>query len=310
VFESRREAGRQLASLLRPLELVDPIVLAIPGGGVEVGVALAARLGADVDVVLSRRLRAPRWPEQSLGAVSEDGVMHVDERALRVTGVSREAIETERSRQIGLIREQRTRLRAGRPSLPVRGRSVIVTDDGAATGATMIAALRGTAGRRPLELIAAVPFAPGPTLRDLAAACDRVVCLASLAHFWPIGEFYEEFEPVNDEEAALLLAEAAAGSPPSRAVGAERLRQRRGAPRRQHRARRTLEHALDDAAEHELGQTRLTDRAEGDEVRPELPHHRIDGGNRVTLAHGRLHVPSLPPQRRRHRLEALLHLLG
>jgi putative phosphoribosyl transferase len=205
MFRDRADAARQLAERLKGRKFRDPLVLAIPRGGVVTGAVLARELNAELDVVLARKLRAPDNPEVAVGAVCEGGEVFLGRYAQEWLGPLGDYLEQERWHQMGVI-EQRGRLFRGvRPPAPVEGRSVIVTDDGIATGSTMIAALKALRARGPFELIVAVPVAPPDRLEELRAWCDEVVCLHAPATFWAIGQFYDDFTQVGDRQAVELL---------------------------------------------------------------------------------------------------------
>ena len=205
MFTNREQAGRQLASALRGLTLENPIVLAIPRGGVTVGAALARELGAELDVVLSRKLHAPEQPELAIGAVSEDGQVYLNPLAEEVLEFAEEYLAQERQKQLAEIRRRREVFRSVRPQAELAGRTVIVTDDGIATGATMIAALHWVRTQSPREVIVAVPVASPDRLTEIASWCDRIVCLLQPEQFWAVGQFYEDFAQVDDEQAVALL---------------------------------------------------------------------------------------------------------
>ncbi len=217
MFHDREDAALQLAPLLKGRELHDPLVLAIPRGGVVTGAVLARELGAELDVVLSRKLHAPMQPELAVGAVSEDGRVHLNRHAQEVFGLSEDYLAGERRRQFGEIARRKALFRGVRPQAPVAGRSVIVTDDGIATGSTMIAALQTVRPQKARELIVAVPVASPDRLAEVGRWCDETVCLLQPEQFWAIGQFYEDFTQVEDEEVVELLREfaptAASASP-------------------------------------------------------------------------------------------------
>lgn len=206
-FDDRADAGRRLGERLRDLKLTRPLVLAIPRGGIEVGVPLARALGAELDVVLSRKLRSPGQPELALGAVSESGEMHLDRESMAMTEAAKQYLEDERARQMAEIERRAKLIRAVRPRVDVAGRSVIVTDDGIATGSTMVAALHTVRARSPRELIVAVPVAPPDRLEAIRPLCDRLVCLCVPDSFWAVGQFYRNFAQVSDERVVELLGE-------------------------------------------------------------------------------------------------------
>jgi len=209
MFYNRADAARQLAWLLKGRELYDPLVLAIPRGGVVTGAVLARELGADLDVVLSRKLRAPGQPELAVGAVSEDGQVYLNHHAQEFLDQFKEYLAEERRHQLGEIARRKKLFRGVRPQAPLAGRSVIVTDDGIATGSTMIAALQAVKMQHPREVIVAVPVASPDRLAEVRRWCDDVVCLLAPEEFWAIGQFYEDFTQVEDEEVIQLLREFA-----------------------------------------------------------------------------------------------------
>jgi len=209
MFRNREDAGRQLAGKLKGRQLYNPLVLAIPRGGVILGAVLAQELGAELDVVLSRKLRAPWMPELALGAVSEDGRVYLTRSAREQLGLTEDDLASERRYQLAEIARRQKLFRGVRPQAPVAGRSVIVTDDGIATGSTMIAALQVIKGQHPKEVIVAVPVASPERLIEVRRWCDDLICLFSTEDFWAIGQFYEDFTQVEDEQVLDLLREFA-----------------------------------------------------------------------------------------------------
>lgn len=208
-FRDREDAAMQLSEKLKELELRDPLVLGIPRGGVVTAAVLARELGAELDIMLSRKLRAPYQPELAVGAIGEDGHVYLDKRTAEASGITAEYLERERRYQLDELARRQKLFRATKPAASVEGRSVIVTDDGIATGSTMIAALRVVRNRQPHELIAAVPVAPPDRLDPIRESCDRLICLQTPAGFWAVGQFYEQFEQVSDEQVVELLREFA-----------------------------------------------------------------------------------------------------
>lgn len=205
MFHDRQDAGRRLAKRLKGRKLHDLLVLAVPRGGVVTGAVLAQELGAELDVVLSRKLRAPGQPELAVGAVSENGQIYLNHHAREVPGLTVEYLNQERRHQLDeIVRGQRL-FRDIRPPASVVGRSVIVTDDGIATGSTMIAALQVILAQEPREVIVAVPVASADRLADIRGWCDDVVCLLTPEDFWAVGQFYADFRQVEDEEVVELL---------------------------------------------------------------------------------------------------------
>lgn len=217
MFRNREEAARLLARRFDGRELRDPLVLAIPRGGVATGAVLAREIGAELDVVLSRKLRAPYQPELALGAVGEDGRVYLNPMARECPELDDEYLADETMHQLGEIDRRKALFRAVRPQATLAGRSVIVTDDGIATGATMIAALDAARVSHPFELIVAVPVASPDRLREVRRHCDEVICLLAPRSFFAIGQFYADFTQVEDEQAVeLIRAATAAHAPASR----------------------------------------------------------------------------------------------
>ncbi len=207
-FQDRRDAGRQLAARLEYLRgEQDVIVLGIPRGGVVTAAVLARELGAELDAVLSRRLGAPCQPELAIGAVGEDGEVYLNSFAREIPGVTDAYIDRERDHQIAEIERRRKLFRGLRPAARVSGRSVIVADDGIATGSTMLAALHVLIAQKPREIIVAVPVAPPNTLARIRRLCTHVECLLTPEDFVAVGQFYEDFRQVEDEEVVRLLRE-------------------------------------------------------------------------------------------------------
>lgn len=209
LFRDRAEGGRQLGQRLKGRAFRHPVVLGIPRGGVATGQALAREIGAELDVVLSRKLRAPFQQEYAIGAISEDGRVTLNHDAVGATGATPDYLEQEKRHQMGEIARRKKLFRAVRPKASLTGRSVIVTDDGIATGSTMLAALETVRNQKPHEVIMAVPVAPLDRLESMRPFCDEIVCLLTPADFLAVGQFYEEFDTVEDDEVVDMLREAA-----------------------------------------------------------------------------------------------------
>lgn len=205
-FRDREDAARQLVGALVQYRGERPLVLAIPRGAVPMAKIIADMLGGEVDVVLVRKLRAPGNPEFAIGAVDETGWTYLGDYAERVGGSS-EYIEAEKEHQLQVMRERRASYTPVRPPLDPAGRTVIVVDDGLATGSTMIAALHALRAKSPKKLICAVPVAPPDTLDKVKPYADEVVCLSAPPMFYAVGQFYQSFPQVSDEEVIALLGE-------------------------------------------------------------------------------------------------------
>jgi predicted phosphoribosyltransferase len=201
-FADRREAGQRLAAALEHLRARRPIVLAAPRGGVIVGDVVARALGASLEAVVARKLRAPGNPELAVGAVAEQDGVYLDAHP----GLAADYIEQEVAAQRLEIARRIQVYRQGRPLPALRDRTVIVVDDGIATGATMVAALRAVRAHAPAHLVAAVPVAPPDSLARLAREADEVVCLSAPSAFFAVGQFYDDFTQVGDDEVTAVLA--------------------------------------------------------------------------------------------------------
>ncbi|GHE48988.1 phosphoribosyltransferase [Streptomyces cellulosae] len=213
-FRDRRQAGRELAARLRERQdagaLPDPLVLALPRGGVAVAAEVAEALGAPLDVLVVRKIGAPRHEEYGVGAMAGDGVPVFDEEALRALGLTQAdlapVVERERAE---LLRRERL-YRQGRPAPDPRGRTVIVVDDGLATGSTARAALRALRALRardPARLVLAVPVASPEGAATLRPETDDLITLHEPAAFMAVGQWYDEFDQLTDEEVLGALRE-------------------------------------------------------------------------------------------------------
>lgn len=206
MFVDRADAGRRLGARLAGLAPGDPVVLGLARGGVVVAREVADALHAPLDVLVVRKLGHPAQPELALGALGEGGVVVVDEDLVRRLRVSPQTIESLVERESGVLEARVRRLRGERPLIEVRDRLVVVVDDGLATGSTARAALRVLRARGAARLVLAVPVGAPDTVARLRDDADEVVCLSEPPYFFAIGEHYEDFRPVEDDEVAALLA--------------------------------------------------------------------------------------------------------
>jgi putative phosphoribosyl transferase len=204
-FTDRLEGGRLLAQELAGLKGKRAVVLGIPRGGIIVAQALAQEIDADLDIVLSRKLGTPGQEELAMGALAEDGEVFLNDYVIGELGVTRSAIEQEKKRQMAEIKRRTQLIRAVVPKILLKGRMVVITDDGVATGATMQVAVWAILRERPRRLIVAVPVASDEAVARLAQDADEIVCLRLPDMFMAVGQFYRRFEQVTDAEVLEIL---------------------------------------------------------------------------------------------------------
>jgi len=208
-FSDRRVAGRKLADALAVLALADPIILALPRGGVPVGYEVAKRLKAPLDILMVRKIGAPGHEEYGIGALVDGASPQVviDEATARLVGATPEYIQGEVTRQLAEIERRRAKYGSGL-AIPYAGRTVVVVDDGIATGGTVKAALKALRKSGAGRIVLAVPVAPRSALIDLEPWCDRIICLSSPEPFYAVGAHYADFGQTSDAEVVDLLAKA------------------------------------------------------------------------------------------------------
>ncbi len=206
-FQSREHAAHLIAQELLEYKGVKPLVLGIPRGAVPMAKIIADALNRELDVVLVHKLGAPGQPELAIGSVDETGNVYLSDY-VRDLGISAEYIDREKQAQLETLSRRRARFTPLRPPIDPAGRIVIVVDNGIATGATMIAALRAVRGKKPAKLIAAVAVAPPSTLKRMKDEADEVVCLEAPPHFYAVGEFFEDFSQVSDEDVIAILRQS------------------------------------------------------------------------------------------------------
>lgn len=211
-FASRTEAARRLARALEHHRGRNALVLAIPRGAVPMGRVLADALKGEFDVVLVRKLPAPYNRELAVGAVDETGWTYLAGYAERA-GADAAYIERVRQAELATLRRRRAQYTPHRAPIDAAGRLAIVVDDGLATGATMIAALHATRARKPELLVCAVPVGAPESLERVRPYCDELVCLEAPEAFYAVGQFYEDFRQVEDDEVVALLASSAQALP-------------------------------------------------------------------------------------------------
>jgi predicted phosphoribosyltransferase len=208
VFADRKDAGRRLAARLQHLQKPGVSVLGIPRGGVIVAAEVAAALGAPLDVIVPRKIGAPFNPELAVGAVAPDGTIFYDEALIDYAGIDRRDLERQAAEELQEIRRRLSTYRDARAPKPseYRERTVILVDDGIATGYTVQAALRSLRRQKPSRLVLAVPVAPPESLARLKPNADEVICLLIPEAFYAVGQFYQDFRQTTDEEVIAALA--------------------------------------------------------------------------------------------------------
>ena len=204
-YRDRRHAGDVLAELLLSYQGTETLVLAVPRGGVPVALPVVQTLGCSLDLIIPRKIGAPGQPELAIGAVCEDGEVLLNRRLAQNLGVSEEYIRRTAAAEVSEIRRRLTVYRGSRPAAVLKFRTVIVIDDGVATGFTLSAALKSAGRQNPRELILAVPVGPADSLAMLACDADKVICPLQPEQFWSVGQFYRHFEQLDDDEVRSML---------------------------------------------------------------------------------------------------------
>jgi putative phosphoribosyl transferase len=207
-FLDRHDAGRVLAAELQQLAAESPVILGLPRGGVAVAFEVAVALSAPLDILGVRKLGAPGNPELAVGAVAEDGTWVLDPQSSGTLGMTQGALEDTLARESRELGRSVERYRDGRALIPVNGRTVIVVDDGLATGLTALAAVRALRTGGVLRILVAAPVGSAEAVAMLASEADRVVCVEIPPRLYGVGMWYRDFEPVSDEEVQALLSDA------------------------------------------------------------------------------------------------------
>ena len=210
MFKDRSDAGRQLAERVAALNLDDPVIYALPRGGIPVAIEVAKRLQAPLDLVIVQKIGAPGWPEVAMGAVADgvDPQTIINEDVYAATGSDAAGLERARRRELEEIERRRRRYLGDRPHVSPSGRVAVIVDDGLATGATARAALAAVKRQGAALTVLAVPVAPAETIDEMRAEADEVVVVHTPAQFWAIGPFYNDFHQLSDDETIELLRQA------------------------------------------------------------------------------------------------------
>jgi putative phosphoribosyl transferase len=211
-FADREEAGRLLAAELNKYQGQKAVVLGIPRGGVIVACEIRRVLSAELDIVLARKLRTPGHEELAMCSVTEDGKIFLNLEVIEELDVGESYIQREKLQQIAEIKRRAEIIRRVRPKITLEGRTAIITDDGVATGATTQAAFWAIRAEQPKQMVAAIPVGPKYTIMRLAKGVDEMICLRSPPLFAAVGQFFQRFDPVEDEDVLKILDESTRGS--------------------------------------------------------------------------------------------------
>jgi predicted phosphoribosyltransferase len=208
-FRDRAEAGQAVGALVADrygdLPAGEIVVLGLPRGGVPVAAEVARAVDAPLDVFVVRKVGVPGQPELAMGAVASGGTRVLNDDVIRISGVTREELERVTAAERELLARRETSYRGGRPALDVAGKTVVVVDDGLATGASMRAAIAALRARHPRRLVVAVPVAPPGAGDELAAVADAVLCARTPEPFFAVGHWYDDFSEVSDDEVRACL---------------------------------------------------------------------------------------------------------
>jgi predicted phosphoribosyltransferase len=205
MFRDRTDAGTQLARELTDRGVEADIVLAVPRGGLPLGRVVADELGVPLDIIVAKKIGAPNNPEFAVGAVSSDGHVWLNDEAIDYQGIDRDWVASRREEEEQNASEKAERYRGDRDPPDLTDRRVVVVDDGVATGATATACVRTVAAAGARRVVLAVPVGSPRTVSELGSEADEVVCLQTPSNFYAVGQFYENFRQVSDEEAMALL---------------------------------------------------------------------------------------------------------
>ena len=209
IFRDRTEAGQVLASkLTKYLNQVNTVILALPRGGVPVAYEIGKELGLPVDIFVVRKLGVPGHEELAMGAIASGGVRHINRNVVDQLRIDSETIDVASRREQKEIERREQLYRGQRPPVDVRNKTVILVDDGLATGSTMRAAIAALRQHRPARIVVAVPAAAPQTCSEIADEVDEIICAATPEPFYAVGQWYQEFSQTTDEEVRDLLARA------------------------------------------------------------------------------------------------------
>lgn len=218
-YEDRRDAGQKLAERLQKFGKDKPVIVGLPRGGVVVAAEIARALNADLDVIIAGKLRAPYNPELAIGAVTEDGAVYLNDMAVRSLRIKPDYIENEKRERLRAVTERLNLYRKVKKKVPLKGKTVIIVDDGLATGATMISAIQASSASGAKKIIVAVPGGPQDTVDAIRAMKEvaEVVCPLIPSMFFAVSQLYADFTQTEDEEVVGILREFAVNEEKKRA---------------------------------------------------------------------------------------------
>ena len=208
LFKDRQEAGRMLADRLRGEADASALVLALPRGGVSVAFEVAMALGAELDVLPVRKIGVPGQKELAMGAIASGGALHIDRDTMRAVHISQAQFDGGLAQERAELTRREALYRGNRAPVRVEGRTVVLIDDGMATGATMKAAIESVRARQPARIVAALPVAPIGIETEFADIVDAFVCIAQPTLFFSVGQHYDDFREIADDEVRTLLQRA------------------------------------------------------------------------------------------------------
>ncbi len=210
-YEDRSDAGQKLAGRLTKFEKERPVIVGLPRGGVVVAAEIARALNADLDVIIAGKLRAPYNPELAIGAVTEDGAVYLNDMAVRSLRIKPDYIENEKRERLRAVTDRLNLYRKVKKKVPLKGRTVIIVDDGLATGATMISAIQASSASGAKKIIVAVPGGPRDTVDTISGMKEvaEVVCPLVPSLFYAVSQLYADFTQTEDEEVVGILKEFA-----------------------------------------------------------------------------------------------------
>ncbi len=204
IFQNRIDAAKQLAKNLEWVKNDDPLILAIPRGGVVIGDVIASLLNAKLDIIISRKIGAPHNPELAIGALMHDMSYFPNEDIIKILRITQKYIDSQISSQLKEIERRLMKFR-GTKEYQLEGRTIILVDDGIATGATMLVVIQWIKKQKPKQLIVAIPVGPKESVDKLIKIVDKVVVIESSVYFNAVGEFYREFDQIEDSQVQEIM---------------------------------------------------------------------------------------------------------